>query len=109
MDQLEEVKSTSWWTVLKSLPFSGGPSTTRFVYLAWFAVAALGFLIVVGGFTFVYVHDAHHPAGAGILAVITLMSSVPAGMAANSQNVKNQLTSKLPSATTPGSSTVGVD
>jgi len=93
------VKTLSVWGILKELPFEGGPSTTRFVFLATFAVCSLGFLSVTAAMTYVYITDKTHPAGAGILAVLTLMLGTLTGVSANSQNVMHQLSAQLQSKT----------
>lgn len=98
MDLLtDRVKGMSWWTLLKELPFDGGPSSTRFVFLAVFAVLAGCYVAVTVAFCYVYIHDSTHPAGAGILAVITLMSGALGGIIANSQNIRHQLTAQAAS------------
>lgn len=79
----ESQKLPSWWALLKALSYPGGPSSTRFVYLAVFAVLSLAYLIVVLSFAWVYVHDPRHPADAGILAVLTLMSGSLGAIVAN--------------------------
>src|SRR5579875_3338186 len=89
--QFEGSKAPSWWALLKALSYEGGPSSTRFVFLATFATMALSVLAIVFGFVYVYVCDPQHPASAGILAVLSLMLATITGFAANSHNVQNQL------------------
>ncbi len=95
----EGFKAPSWWTLLKALLYDGGPSSTRFVFLAVFAVTAFGYAAVVVAFVVVYMRDQQHPASAGVLAVLTVTSGAMTAIAANSQNVRNQLSAKISSPT----------
>lgn len=33
MDLMDKLRGTSWWTIAKSLPFYGGASSTKWVYV----------------------------------------------------------------------------
>lgn len=47
-------KVTGWIQIIKSLPFDGGPSVTRWVFLRTAEVISLGWLCLVGGAIYQY-------------------------------------------------------
>jgi hypothetical protein len=48
-------KLTSWMQIIKSLPFDGGPSVTRWVFLRTSEVISAGWLALVGAAIYQYV------------------------------------------------------
>jgi uncharacterized BrkB/YihY/UPF0761 family membrane protein len=90
-DLLDKLKSTKWWTILKALPFDGGPSSTRWVFLGGFATVAVCLLSLTGALIFVYVRTPDHHVDIALLgAVVTTIGTV-VGFATNAQNKKNTL------------------
>jgi hypothetical protein len=47
-------KVTTWIQIIKSLPFNGGPSVTRWVFLRTSEVISFGWLCLVGGAIYQY-------------------------------------------------------
>lgn len=91
MDFFEDIKRYTWRLVVKALPFEGGPSSTKFVYMAaafCIMVAAL-FLVTILGGVYVFTHD-HHVDGTIVGLIGTLMVSV-AGLATNSVNQRRKV------------------
>lgn len=89
---LEKVKSFHWWTILKALPFEGGPSSTKWVYLGWNMTLAAGFFIAILALCFVYVHTHEHrvdPAMVGLILGLAGTGSTCATLALNHRRSKN--------------------
>jgi predicted Zn-dependent protease len=79
----------SWFQVIKSMFYDGGPSSTRFMYIIAGCSAALTVLALAGSYCFVYIHRglADLSFGAALTAILTALF----GFAANSHNLKHQV------------------
>ncbi|MEG9430768.1 hypothetical protein [Terriglobus sp. ADX1] len=89
---LEKIKTFRWWTILKALPFEGGPSSTKWVYLAWNMVLAAGFFACVLSLCFVHVHSHEHRVDAALVGLILGLAgtgSTCATVALNHRRSKN--------------------
>ena len=53
---MESLRGMSWWRILKALAFDGGPSSTKWVYLALNAVMAFVVLMLAAALAYRYVH-----------------------------------------------------
>lgn len=74
---LDKLKATRWWTILKGLAFEGGPSSTKWVYLAMNAVIAFVLLLICC--TICYRHGRYGTSDAGMLtALVTIVGIVNA-------------------------------
>jgi hypothetical protein len=51
-------KVTTWMQIIKSLPFDGGPSVTRWVFLRTGEIISVGWLALVGAAVYQYVRFA---------------------------------------------------
>jgi hypothetical protein len=88
-DLLSRVKQWSLWTMAKALPFDGGPSSTRVVYLLTAFAVIFCFVLTTVVFLAVYIrNDGHHadPIVAGLIA--TLATGITA-FATNAHNVRH--------------------
>ncbi len=71
-DLLEKVKTYGWWAILKALPFEGGPSSTKWVYLAMNAVIAVVTIGLAAAVIWVYIRG-HHVDGGLLTALVTII------------------------------------
>ena len=78
-----------WIRILRALPFDGGPSSTRWVYLiaAMTVCAVLFFMGAAFAWVYVWKHTADLVMAGAIAATIAALF----GFASNSQNVKNRI------------------
>lgn len=67
---LERMSKTKLWQIIKALPFSGGPSATKWVYLAMNLVIAIVINEIASSVCWVYVHTPDHHVDSGMLAAI---------------------------------------
>ena len=79
MESQADVTSISWWDILKWLAFEGGPSSTKWVYLAMNATIAAVVWGIAGVLCYVYIASAdHHVDGALLTALVALIATVSA-------------------------------
>jgi hypothetical protein len=102
-------KITSWTQIIKSLPFDGGPSVTRWVFLRTAEVISLGWLCLVGGAVYQYIRFAK--ADVIYCGMILTLGGGLFGFAQQTQVAKLSMDSKNSSSveSTPLSSTVKND
>lgn len=98
---------------IKALPFDGGPSVTRWVFLRIAEAVTFGWLCLVGAT--IYGLVVNHHADIALCSLVGTLAAAMFGFASNNMNVKNTteaaLASDKPSTTntTPLSSTTEVN
>lgn len=102
-------KVTSWMQIIKSLPFDGGPSVTRWVFLRTGEIISFGWLCLVGGA--VYQYSRFGKADVIFCGMILTLGAGLFGFAQQAQVAKLSMDSKNSSSveSTPLSSTVKND
>lgn len=89
MDEiLEKLKSISWWRIIKSLPFDGGASSTKWVYLACAAVVNACLIAMTAALCWVYVHSVTHDVNVALVGLIGTTVAVVVGIPATSANLR---------------------
>lgn len=84
----------TWVQILKSLPYDGGPSVTRWVFLRTAEVVALGFVVMVGGGVYRYVRFG--TADAIFWAAVGGLGGAMFGFAKSAQVTKLSIDAKTP-------------
>lgn len=92
-DLLEKLKTTRWWVILKGLAFDGGPSSTKWVYLAMNLVIALVLLMITA--TVCYRHARFGTSDAGMLTALATIVGIVSGCATNALNHRRTLNAQL--------------
>lgn len=95
-DLLDRLKLTRWWTILKALPFEGGPSSTRWVFLGVFAVVALVLAALVGALVWVYVRSPDHHVDLALCGLVGTQLTALLGFASNAQNTMHKTAAQTP-------------
>jgi hypothetical protein len=90
-DTAEKIACESWWKLLKRLPLDGGPSSTKFVYLATSGAITLCLCLVTIAFCGVYAFTHEHIASGIVAALLASTLTAVIGFAANSQNQRRSL------------------
>lgn len=90
-DLADKVAEQSWWRLLKRLPMDGGPSSTKFVYLASSAAITACLVLVTLAFCGVYAFTHEHLASAVVAALLASTLTAVIGFAANSLNQRRSL------------------
>jgi hypothetical protein len=52
---MDKLRGTSWWTIAKSLPFYGGASATKWVYIGTAYVVNLAIATMTGSICYMFV------------------------------------------------------
>lgn len=92
MDEVsDKLRLESWWNILKALPMDGGPSSTKFVYLALSGCICGLYLMMTATLCYVVAFTTYS-AGATIMAGL-LGTGIPilVGFASNSLNQRRAL------------------
>jgi|ERR1035437_6762082 hypothetical protein len=90
-DLAEKIVEQSWWKLLKRLPLDGGPSSTKFVYLATSGAITVCLVLVTLAFCGVYAFTHDHIASGIVAALLASTLTAVIGFAANSQNQRRAL------------------
>lgn len=85
-------KVLSWVQLIKALPFDGGPSATRWVFVRTSEVVSLGWLALVAGA--VYTYCRYGKADVVYCGMILTLGAGLFGFAQNAQTTKLSLDSK---------------
>jgi len=85
-DVLERMKNLSWWRIVKSLPFEGGASSTKWVYLACAAVVNVCLVAMVVALCTVYIRSYNHEVNVALVGLIASTIAVVVAIPANSAN-----------------------
>jgi hypothetical protein len=86
LDIFERLRALSWWRIVKSLPFEGGASSTKWVYLACAAVVNACLIAMVGALCYVYIHSHNHEVNIALTTLIGTTIGVVVAIPANSTN-----------------------
>ncbi len=78
---------------LKALPFDGGPSVTRWVFLRIAEAVTFGWLCLVGAL--IYGLVAFHHADPAIATLVGTLAAAMFGFASNNMNIKNTTEAQL--------------
>lgn len=95
MDLFERIKSLSWWRIIKSLPFEGGASSTKWVYLACAFVVNSCLVAMVASLCFVYIHSHAHEVNIALVGLIGTTITVVVAIPANSANLRRSTNATL--------------
>jgi hypothetical protein len=95
IDILERVRSLSWWRIIKSLPFEGGASSTKWVYLACAGVVNGCLVAMVASLCFVYIHSTGHEVNLALVGLIGTTITVVVAIPANSANLRRSTNATL--------------
>ncbi len=91
----QSIRGYRWLEILKSLPFQGGASSTRWVYLASCAVICGGWLLIVAAFVCLLAsRRMNDTVTATVAGLIVSLGGLVVGFSASSQNVKHTLQAK---------------
>jgi hypothetical protein len=86
VDIFERVKTLSWWRIVKSLPFEGGASSTKWVYLACAGVVNACLVTMVTSLCVVYIRSHNHEVNIALATLIGSTIGVVVAIPANSTN-----------------------
>lgn len=92
-DLLDKVKNYRWWAILKALAFEGGPSSTKWVYLAMNAVMGSVVLMVCTSICWRYIRTGH--VDPGMLYELGVLVTVLSGCATNAQNFRRKINAQV--------------
>ncbi len=98
-EMLDMLRGASWWRILKALAFEGGPSATKWVYLALNAVMALVVVALTAAVCIRYVHAGS--TDAGMMALIGSLVAVLQACATNALNHRRTVQAQLASGRGP--------
>jgi uncharacterized BrkB/YihY/UPF0761 family membrane protein len=87
--------------ILKALPFDGGPSSTRFVYLAAAVTICLVIFVLTGTFCAVYLRSPDHQANAVVAALIGSTITAIIAFATSAQNTMHKAAQCADGSTAP--------
>lgn len=89
----------SWWQIVKSLFYDGGPSSTRFMFVV--AGTCAGFTVIALASAFAWTYVRFHIADVVFGGVLTGIVTAFFGFAVNSHNLKHQVDAKEATSSTP--------
>lgn len=87
--QANDLVQKSLWKIIKALPFDGGPSSTRWVFLC--AGAILGIVVLALGLSFCLVYLRSHIADVVFAGALAGALTAFIGFATSAQNNRNKL------------------
>lgn len=88
----QAIRNYRWLEIIKSLPFQGGASSTRWVYLATCAVICGGWSAIVLAFiVLLFLQKLGEAEIATIAGLIVSLGGLVVGFSARSQNLKHTL------------------
>lgn len=94
MDLFEKLRNISWFRIIKSLPFQGGASSTKWVYLGSAAVVNVCLVAMVASLCWVYIRSHNHEVNIALVTLIGSTVTVVVGIPAQSANKRRDTYSK---------------
>ena len=85
---VEDVKTTTWGSILNALPFDGGPSSTRWVYLSAFLTVAFCLIVLTISLSWVYIRSHEHIVNIVMAGLIGTTITTVVGFATATQKKK---------------------
>jgi hypothetical protein len=91
---MDKIKNINLGSVLKALPFDGGPSSTRVVFLSTAFAVIISLLLTTLATCWVYVHDPLHVVSVIMAGLIGTLATGATAFATNAQNLRHTLGSQ---------------
>lgn len=88
MELMDKLRGTSWWTIAKSLPFYGGASATKWVYIGTAYAVNLSLASMTASICYMYIK--HGTVNATLCGLDASTITAVVGFAAHATNKRRE-------------------